>query len=800
MKKSVPVSSKGQVNRDWLWLLVSVLAFVLGLTAFFGAFKILTAVACVGMVILILSSQISMLKRLPVILVMAFLLFSGLTGFWAMSGKFFLREFSKLVMAGAFFLLIATRPRFGKTAMRRVMLVLAGMCALFGLLNVEAATTGLTRLCLGDIMDANGLDMGFEAGTRLTGIMGNANVMASVLALGIFFSLALLCVAESKAEKGLYGALLAINAFAFLLGFSMGGIACFVLAVLISLAFAGKKRGALLLHMLAGAIPSMIWGFASFPFFNQEGVLGMLPLLLLAANVVTVILLELKLVDRLDGMFEKRQKLVLLLLVVLVALGGGYAVAGMSVTGSYTFHTDGLRRAAYPASGAHTLTVQANDEIHVTIISQDMAQVMMHTNTVLYEGPADGADFDVPENSSVCYFTFSAPAGTTLEEAALEDGSKLPLDYKLFPGFVENRLQGLKANQNAIQRTVFFEDGLKLFQLHPIAGSGVGCFETGVTSVQPFYYETRYVHNHYIQTLAESGVIGLILFAGSLLSLAWVLLRHHREKGGQALSWSYPALWGALVMTAAHAMAEVSMSNVVFLCLAFSAFGMISAGFGEKPGAVVQTTADDEEEEEEDTAPSWFRYGLKGVFCVLPVAFIIALGLNKVAQSMVSSPVSSMDGFMDNLTIAATIDPFERNDAKFSYILNAVNDGSPQYRMQADKYAAQLMKVQSNAIPVGLVQYYLATGQYVQAVDAAKAAAVYSASDAKTWNAVILNLRVSLLDTSQGSPLDGPEGPEILAALREYHDMLVTRNEASMEEVALNDSSLDFFERVLNWE
>ena len=73
-----------------------------------------------------------------------------------------------------------------------------------------------------------------------------------------------------------------------------------------------------------------------------------------------------------------------------------------------------------------------------------------------------------------------------------------------------NRIQGLWANENAIQRFVLFADGLQLFRSSPIYGLGMGAFENGVKSVQSFDYIAKYAHNHYIQTLAETGVIGLI--------------------------------------------------------------------------------------------------------------------------------------------------------------------------------------------------------------------------------------------------------------------------------------------------
>jgi O-antigen ligase len=63
-----------------------------------------------------------------------------------------------------------------------------------------------------------------------------------------------------------------------------------------------------------------------------------------------------------------------------------------------------------------------------------------------------------------------------------------------------------------VQRTIFFQDGLKLFSKSPVVGRGLGGFENGVYSVQDFYYETKYVHNHYIQVLSDLVFATLIVY------------------------------------------------------------------------------------------------------------------------------------------------------------------------------------------------------------------------------------------------------------------------------------------------
>ncbi len=118
---------------------------------------------------------------------------------------------------------------------------------------------------------------------------------------------------------------------------------------------------------------------------------------------------------------------------------------------------------------------------------------MMHTDTTLYEGPLSQAAFTVPEDSSIVWFVLEGDGA--LSSLSLSDGTEVPLGYKLLPGFAANRLQGLWANQNFIQRLVFFRDGLKIWRERPLTGWGVGGVEGRLTAVQSFYYESKYIHN-----------------------------------------------------------------------------------------------------------------------------------------------------------------------------------------------------------------------------------------------------------------------------------------------------------------
>lgn len=390
---------------------------------------------------------------------------------------------------------------------------------------------------------------------------------------------------------------------------------------------------------------------------------------------------------------------------------------------------EGLRRSIYPAAGTYRLTWEGEGEVQVVIESQNREQAMMHTSTQLYRGTLDQAEFTAPEDSLVVWLRFTAqtPAqmGRVSYAGAAGEGT-VRLGYRLLPGFIANRLQGLRANQNAIQRLVFFEDGLKLFARSPVLGQGLGAFENGVRSVQSFEYDTKYAHNHYIQTLAETGLVGLALFLGLLgISARWIW-RGRRQ--GLA-----PALGGALAFMAGHAMVEFTFSIYCYLPMAFGVFAAVTLCCGDAA-----------------QAPGWLeKRGVKnGIvlgICVLMAVFMVLLGCNITAQNMVAA-----DAGLESLERAARLDPFEKADHMLSYVVQVTGaevDGT--VREKADGYAARLERIESNIIPYYLAAYYLDTGRVEQGLEQAQRYVRYVAASGETWERTFRLLEEYEQDTAQ---------------------------------------------------
>lgn len=783
----------GKQNFAWVTVALCLALAVLGVLHFGGiGTKWLTLLAGFGVIALLLLGDRKRIWNLPSLLLLGYAAFSWVTIFWAMSGKFHLREGSKLLIAVFFFLLVAMHGRFDRAFARRVMGVIAGISALYALLSVEAVSTGLTKTLLVRLPMWDTEKIVFQ-NSRLNGIFGNANIEASIYAIGIFCAIALVCGAEKKWQRALWAAAAAVDALAFLLVFSMGAMACFAAAVVVYLIFAGKGRVAALLRMLSAAVPTLVCGFIAFALLNSER--SALVLALLLANAGVSALLELTVSARLSAVLERHEKLAFGVLIA-VALGAAvYIAAALKVTGPYTFGSF-IDRSAKLGVGEHTVTVEADGEVTGWIYSWDTLGMLTGERTSLHYGKVEQeVTIHVPEGSEICGFNFSAEPGVTIYRAVIDGVQEIPLNFRLLPGFAANRLQTISASSSPIIRAMYRQDALRLWRFSPVVGNGIGAFETGVTSVQDYPYETRYVHQHYLQVLLEDGVIGLALFAGALAAMLLALWKKRKQTPESQYYWLYPALCAEFVMNGLQMCWDVSMSMIVFLCMTYALYGLIVATcaepFAEKAAAEENGKKKKAQAKGPDTSLLARNIGIGFTAVVL-----LTLCGNLYATSKANAPVGSTDEFMSNLSAAARLDLYEHNDQKLSYVVASLNEGGEAYRAQADEYAAQLAGAQSNTIPRYLVGYYLQTEQYDKAIDEAILGASYSASDADTWDdcAALLN---EALFQNMLTPLLTEERAALMAKLTEYYDALQAYNASALVPVELSESAQAFFDKIV---
>jgi len=428
---------------------------------------------------------------------------------------------------------------------------------------------------------------------------------------------------------------------------------------------------------------------------------------------------------------------------------------------------ESVSRAAYPDAGAYTLELDGTGDVQVSVFSQNKEDTMMHTETELYSGAADGAEFTVPEDSLVLYFRFTAVTDARIETASYSgaENGKLKLDYVLLPGFIANRLQGIWANENAIQRTVFFQDGLKLFAQNPLFGRGIGGFESGYFSVQEFLYTSKYVHNHYIQTMTETGIVGLLLLLCELGLAFWAILRDRKRENSSSLN---TALFAAMVFIAGHTMVEVDMSAFFFLPMAYGTLALVQCCCGDtlppiklkKPGKALAAAV----------IPLW-----------IAVFFVLLCG-------NLSGKALAEQATLEAFEKAVKTDVFEKTDYELSYAygVSQMENPSDYLLNNAKKYIADLEKRDSNTIFLYLGDCYFSFGDIEKAFTMLEKHIAYQWAKSEEWEKVY---QVAL---------SHDDGSEVFqSGLQELYDNMNRWNEEKMGTIEVDETLLGYVEAVL---
>ncbi len=772
-------------NGKSIWAVVGLFFLILFMGSMENSIQKWMALLCsIGIFVVMLlpksRERLGQWKNPILLLPSLYVVWCGISAFYAVSGKFAIVEFTK-ILAGFFIFLIVIL--FGKNTLewtRKVAGVFASATALIGFISVDAASVGIfsgvIKAMFGKYIPSLMTAGGYEAGIRIKSILLDPNLYSGVMSLGVLLSLfllvtlpngesAVLSKSKSKLSTIFCVILLAVNALSYLLAFSMGSLFVFFLACVLMLILTQKDLRLKLFSIMAEtAVTSLIMAFVAMKGLGAQGATAWLPLLALIVNVVLLYLAYSKLTPILSGtafantektdnnMAKAQSRKPALIIGGFAILAIGYIALALNISGPISMKSgEMLMRAIYVPGGTYELKVESSTpSLYVKIESQNDMNLVKRTANTLYMGPiSTGVDngtvgtagtvgtvsFEVPEDSKIVRINYLATNEDVTIAKSSYSGPKsgdISLKYTLLPGFIANRIQNLGANENAIQRTVFFEDGLKIFKTSPILGKGLGGFETAVVSVQNYYYETKYAHNHYIQSLCDLGIPGFLFFVGILFSGIYVLFSS-RKKGINLFA--IPVGAACLFQMFGQGTTDAIWSSGGFLILAFGILGMLVVLYGKTPvlpREEAHKQAEKKPEKKSKNADSkskssngksipfgggnpWQSKVLPIFIMLFSLVFVVSISLNLYASKNLSSGKFNFDD-LDNFI---QIDRFDTQDYITSYLLNAPTQEDPTIISKANAYAEDLMKRESNIVFKYLMDYYFATDQDEQAFQAA---------------------------------------------------------------------------------
>ena len=721
----------------------------------------------------------------------AYVIWGGISTLYAASGKFAISEFSKLLIALLVYLAVIFFTDSNESGFKRIACLIASIGCFFGILSVDAASFGLLfkifKSILGQFTDVFNVNIMYEPGIRIFGIFGNANTYAGFMALAVLLSIYLVIHASTKNNKRIAVSLLAINSLSYLLAFSMGSLFMFLVACLIMIGISEKgTRVSLFVLMMETAVATFIFAFISMFGLGKTGAISLMPILALILNALSLYYLDEHLRPVLFKKMDSNIKSSLKIAALIVLIIAGYTFAAFFVSSqmSLTANQTAVMRAIYVPGGEYSLSVDSSAPVNLTIESQNQYDLMRHTSLILYTGTNEQKIlFKVPDNSKIVKINFSSAVDNKLFKASYSGVTEgdIHLNYPLLPSFIANRVQDLFANENLVQRTVFFQDGLKLFSKSPIIGRGLGGFENGVYSVQDFYYQTKYAHNHYVQVLSDLGIIGFALFI-SLLGFS-VLSVIKAKRQARSL-FAVPVLASCTFQIFGQALVDAVWSMSVFLAFSAAVLAAITI-FCSEPIKL-----------KESFNRNRLRIIEKTILTVFTAVFILLISGNLAAQAQAKNGIESLD----EIKRFILMDRFEYNDYKLSYIVNAPKENDSKVKAQADIYANELIKVESNSLTPYIMAYDYQSYLDYDAYLAAKNGIQYIKSNPNAW--------INIFDTFEEyiDPV-GPNVDDAADRLRNpknyidnvldiYNDLL-QRNKTSLDDITLSPSNNAFIGKLL---
>lgn len=780
VEQAVPVASLRESSPlDTVWVcLFSVLLFV-SMTIQTGQMSLILAVLAFA-----LSIGKGPLRRLrerlciPVLGLLAFALMNGFAAIYSSFGSYAVKEYYKIFASSA--LAVILLVRFDKRHIRGLLWGLAAVSAVIALLSIDMVSFGGLFEAFNALAEQLGSSYSSVEqsilNTRVNGLYNDGNVTASLFALGSLVSLYLANSGKGWREKLPACLLLGISAQGFFLSLSRGAIICFALALLVWVLAAGKgSRLPLFLLMFMSAAVTVGVSLFTMPAIGTESVL---PDVLTVVSGGVIFLLDWAVTGRLARLLEGRGKAIAAVMCVLLVACVGYVIVASRITEPYTFDSAGMFfRQVSLSAGDYTVSGDWDGDHKAYIFLQTTQDSLMGTTQTLYSGPLEDASFTVPETDGTLTVRIDGVEGESLRRVVFSDGTELKLSYPLIPQFISSRMQGSLLSSNSfLLRVQFMKDAWEIFKKSPLIGHGLGSTEGLYTAVQPFYYESLYVHNHLLQVMDDMGLLGLAGFVALLLGAVWLLLRNLRTETG-SLAAMLLACW---VMMNAHGLMEINFSIRAYQCYAFILLLLPVVLYG-KPLSM--------------KVVKWGGWVVSGCIWLYLAVFGALLESHRmVDREMQEFSTTNVQEFMETLESYIRRDVFDHEQNQLTYVGNAVLMSDSDYNGNMRRYAEELRASGTYTACSGLARYYyLPKGQLEELFACSREGIAQEASSADSWNLQLNFYRNEVLPAAGVEHME-----EFVAGVLALQSYLTEYSEGRLEEIKLTEENQTFLNAVVS--
>lgn len=678
---------------------------------------------------------------IPVTGLLLFALVGGCAGLYSNFGSYALKEYVKLLASLSLAVILLARGKKGHV--QGLLWGFATVSSVISLLSIDAAGAsalyGAFRALAGALGDSSYATMGSMASAaRINGIYNDANITASIFALGIIIALYLSCNVSKTKEKFAAMLLLGVQSMGFFLSLSRGAILCFGAALLVYLAFCGKDvRLRLFFLMVEAALVTVILSFPAIRFIASASVM---PTILAIACGALIFALDWGIGQRAVSKLTGHGKAVAGVCGGILLACVAYVLIALQITGSLAIPAGGLvDRSISLSPGDYTTSGDWDSGVTLTVNAQNEQEILTNTRTQLYTGPLDGASFAVPDGTSSVQFVFGSESEAEIRSVQLSDGTELALNYPLLPSFITTRLQSsLFGDYSFYLRVQFMIDAGTLFMESPIMGHGLGSTEALYTAVQPFFYESLYVHNHILQVMDDMGLLGLIPFLMFLGGAIWLLVRRLRQSA-DPLAATLIACWAMMNL---HGLMEINFSIRAYQCAAFSLLILVVILYGKSPKA-------------KRTFSGGAALIGTGIYLLVFGGLLVCnLAAVNIYYEATNNPNITQSEFIHAAERADALDFYEDQSYKVNLMGNALQAGGVSNEGTAARCARELRETGDyDACYYVAAYYYLPLGRLDDFFDVLQEGLLQERSNSDAWNSA-MNLCSQAFDLIDPADVD----------------------------------------------
>lgn len=630
----------------------------------------------------------------PVLGLLAFAIIYGAAAIYSPFGASAQSEFYKFI--AAFSLAVILLARFERKHVPGLLWGGASASSVIALISLDMSCGQVLFGPFNALMNALGTDytsaLPEYLAARVNGLYNDANVTACLFSLSLFAALYLLksstCVWRRLAASLLAG----VNAVSLLLTGSRGALLCFAVSCLVWLATERANRVGLFLLLVETAMTMLAAGVPASSMVTRGDETAVVLCLL---SGVILFALDALAGRRLEPVLSAHKKAALAAVGALCAVIAVVCAAAFLHTGPYTFQTDIPVDYLLPdgLAGAGTLTGDVDGDPMVLIYSQ----TALGGRTDLYNGPFSQCAFTVPEDAEKVHVRIYGQAGQTLRSLIVNGERAITLNYPWLPKAVSSRLlsESLLEGSSFTLRVEFDKDAWKIFSTAPLLGRGLGSTENLTRSVQSFQYESKYAHNHLLQTMADTGIVGAVFALTFVLDSAWLCLQAIRKEKDSLAA----ALLSALVMMNLHSLMEINFSVRGFKCFAYMLLVLPILLYAQPLLAG-------------ETAKARKQAKTVGILVTVGYALYLAVfgGLLESARmtdrKAEQFQTSDVYEYLDFLRGCVLGDVFDHDSYQRNYVANAVQLDDRAYNGDMMKYVKQLRASGTYENDSALARYY----------------------------------------------------------------------------------------------